>query len=98
VNGLEPAPGLVLVDGRHVPDITIPAKAVTGGDLKSFSIAAASIIAKVTRDRIMRDRDIDFGGYGFSRNKGYATREHIAAIREAGLTAFHRRSFKVHSL
>ncbi len=95
---LEMAPCFVLVDGRHVPSVEIHAETVKGGDRKSFSIAAASIVAKVTRDRIMRKRDREFPGYGFRRNKGYGTREHIEAIRRSGLTAFHRRSFHIRSL
>ncbi len=97
VNGLDPSPELVLVDGNHLPDVAYPSLAVKGGDAKSFSIAAASIVAKVTRDRIMRGRDKDFPGYGFERNKGYGTREHISALKERGRTEFHRRSFRIHS-
>jgi ribonuclease HII len=98
INSLDPAPVLVLVDGRHVPDVSLPARAVKGGDGRSFSIAAASIVAKVTRDRIMRERDAEYAGYGFRRNKGYGTRQHIEAIREHGRTSIHRRSFRINSL
>ncbi|UCF05118.1 MAG: ribonuclease HII [bacterium] len=98
INSLDPAPVLVLIDGRHIPDVNLPARAVKAGDRRSFSIAAASIVAKVTRDRIMREQDTEYAGYGFSRNKGYGTRQHIEAIREHGWTSIHRRSFKVNSL
>lgn len=97
VDGLNPVPSLALIDGIKVPSVDVPVEAVRGGDRKSFSIAAASIVAKVTRDRIMRERAIEFPGYGFTNNKGYGTREHIGAIREKGRTSFHRYSFKIHS-
>ncbi len=97
VEGLRVEPSLVLVDGRDLPDIGFPAEAVTGGDGKSFSVAAASILAKVTRDRIMREQDELFPGYGFLRNKGYGTREHILAVRNRGRTRIHRRSFRIGS-
>jgi ribonuclease HII len=80
-----------------VPDVDLAAEAVKGGDGRSFSIAAASILAKVTRDRIMRGRARDFPGYGFERNKGYGTREHINAIRCKGRTCIHRKSFRIHT-
>lgn len=96
VETLETTPCLVLVDGRYLPEIGVPAVAIIGGDGKSFAIAAASIIAKVTRDRIMRRHADEFREYGFTRNKGYGTREHIAAIRRQGWTELHRRSFTLH--
>jgi len=96
VEALGTTPALVLVDGRNLPEISVPAEAVEGGDGKSFAIGAASILAKVTRDRIMRRHADVFRGYGFKRNKGYGTREHIAAIRELGRTELHRRSFAIH--
>jgi ribonuclease HII len=86
---------LVLVDGNRLPDIRVPAVAVPGGDGKSFSIAAASIVAKVTRDRIMRECAGVFHGYGLRENKGYGTAQHIEAIRRLGRTEFHRKSFRV---
>lgn len=98
VEALQPAPCLVLVDGRHVPELAIPARAIKGGDRKSFAVAAASIIAKTARDAIMRKLALEFPDYGFKRNKGYGTREHIRAIAEKGRTAFHRRSFQIRSL
>jgi ribonuclease HII len=98
VTQLDTAPGFVLVDGRHLPALDVPAEAIKGGDRKSFSIAAASIVAKVTRDRIMRECAVDFPIYGFVRNKGYGTREHIRAIARGGRTSIHRASFTVRSL
>ncbi len=95
IEGLRPKPSLVLVDGIHTPDVDITAEAVRGGDRKSFSIAAASIVAKVSRDRIMREMAGKYPGYGFTRNKGYGTREHIEAILREGPTPIHRRSFHV---
>ena len=94
VESLGAAPDLVLVDGNRLPDIRVPAVAIPGGDGKSFSIAAASIIAKVTRDRIMREGADVFHGYGLRENKGYGTEQHIEAIRRMGRTEFHRKSFR----
>jgi ribonuclease HII len=98
IDVLDPKPCYVIVDGIHMPDIGLPAESVKNGDRRSFSIAAASIVAKVTRDRIMREMDGRFPFYGFSRNKGYGTGNHIEAIRERGYTRLHRRSFKIRSL
>ncbi len=95
VEGLGVAPDLLLVDGIHLPPVGVPATAIPGGDRKSFVVAAASIVAKVTRDRIMRERSAIFEGYGFTKNKGYGTREHIEAIRRNGRTEIHRMSFRV---
>ncbi|HVO76877.1 MAG TPA: ribonuclease HII [Candidatus Bathyarchaeia archaeon] len=97
VEALDTKPAFVLVDGNKLPEIDIPAEAITGGDGKSFVIAAASILAKVTRDRIMRAHASTFRGYGFKHNKGYGTRQHIEAIRKRGLTELHRRSFTIHA-
>ena len=97
VEALAVTPCLVLVDGPQLPELSVAAEAVTGGDRRSFVIAAASIVAKVTRDRIMRRHEAAYLGYGFGRNKGYGTEEHLAALRERGPTALHRRSFKIHS-
>lgn len=98
IDALDPKPCYVIIDGIHMPDIGLPAEPVKGGDGKSFSIAAASIIAKVTRDRIMREMADRFPFYGFSKNKGYGTEKHIEAIRTRGYTTLHRRSFKIRSL
>jgi ribonuclease HII len=83
----------VLVDGRTIPGIGIPQDAVVGGDGKIFSIAAASIVAKVHRDNLMISYDKQYPHYGFARHKGYGTAEHIRALREHGPCEIHRRSF-----
>jgi len=95
VEGLGTRPSLVLVDGRDIPALKGHCEAVKGGDGLSFSIAAASIVAKVTRDRIMRERDGEYPEYGFMRNKGYGTVEHREAIGRIGRSPIHRRSFQV---
>jgi ribonuclease HII len=89
--GIEPA--IVLVDGDRCPQWRYPSKAIVGGDGKSRSIAAASIVAKVTRDRMMAEYCLAYPGYGWTRNKGYGTAEHIEALGRLGLTPLHRRSF-----
>jgi len=76
-----------------IPGITIPQVPIIKGDAKSVSIAAASIIAKVTRDRLMREYDKIMPEYGFASNKGYGSREHIEALRTYGATPIHRKSF-----
>ncbi len=87
-------PDIILVDALTKIDTDhIPYKSIVKGDAKSYSIAAASIIAKVTRDRIMRQWDEVYPMYGFSKHKGYGTAAHIAAIKEYGLCPLHRRSF-----
>jgi ribonuclease HII len=89
--GIEP--GTVLVDGNRCPDWRYPSKAIVGGDAKSRSIAAASIVAKVTRDRMMAEYAEAHPHYGWVTNKGYGTPEHVAALDVHGLTPLHRRSF-----
>ena len=89
--GLEPA--WVLVDGNATPKWERPSKAIVDGDAKCRSIAAASIIAKVTRDRMMADYAAQHPGYGWERNRGYPTPDHRRALRELGVTPLHRRSF-----
>ena len=89
--GLEPA--WVLVDGNACPKWQRPSKPIVDGDAKCRSIAAASIIAKVTRDRLMAEFSREHPGYGWERNRGYGTREHWRALRELGPTPLHRRSF-----
>lgn len=86
-------PAAALIDGRHCPQITCEARAVIGGDGLSQSIAAASIIAKVTRDRLMIRLGRRFPLYGFERHKGYGTPEHLDALARLGPTPHHRRSF-----
>ncbi|MCD8090335.1 MAG: ribonuclease HII [Clostridiales bacterium] len=93
VTGLEVKPDFVLVDALTIPGLAIPQKGIIKGDSQSISIAAASIIAKVTRDRLMVKEAEKYPGYGFERNKGYGSAEHIRAIKEKGLCPIHRRSF-----
>lgn len=90
---LAPPPEFLLIDGRDVTASGIPQRAVIDGDRLSFSIAAASIIAKVSRDRHMVQEELQYPGYGFSRHKGYGTAEHLAALRRLGPCPIHRRSF-----
>ncbi len=95
VEALPIRPGHVLVDGRIIPcGLSIPASGVIGGDGASLSIAAASIVAKVTRDRLMVDLAQQHPGYGWECNKGYGSRSHIAALQDLGPTPHHRRSFR----
>jgi ribonuclease HII len=90
---LSPAPSLALVDGNRSPRLLIPVRTIVGGDGKSLSIAAASIIAKVTRDRLMRDMDTMYPGYGFAAHKGYGTAAHHAALQRLGPCPQHRMTF-----
>lgn len=92
-DGLGVEVNAALVDGIVTPTLPCPTLAVKKGDDKSFSIAAASILAKVTRDRIMRELSQAFPGYGWERNAGYGTKEHARALSVLGLTPWHRRSF-----
>jgi ribonuclease HII len=87
------APRHVLVDGRLIPGLKLPQTRIVGGDRKSFCIAAASIIAKVTRDRMMVAYDEQYPGYGFAQHKGYCTNDHMEQLRELGPSPIHRRSF-----
>jgi ribonuclease HII len=94
VAGLTPLPDFVLVDAFRIPGISVPQRGVVGGDRLCACIAAASILAKVTRDRLMtRLHDAD-PRYGFHRHKGYATPEHLAAMAQHGYSTAHRRSFR----
>lgn len=93
VDALPVAPAHALIDGNRVPKLACPATAVVRGDAASLSIAAASIVAKVTRDRIMADLARSFPDYGWQRNAGYGTREHARALEHLGPTPHHRRSF-----
>jgi ribonuclease HII len=90
---LEPQPQHVLVDGRPVKTMSLPQTALVKGDSLSYSIAAASVLAKVARDRLMLAFDAQFPGYGFAEHKGYGTPRHLAAIAERGPCPIHRRSF-----
>ena len=95
VMGLSVRPDIVLVDAVKLA-LEVPTKAIIKGDALSYSIAAASILAKVYRDRLMREYDIIYPAYGFSKHKGYGTKEHIDAIRTVGPSPIHRRSFITH--
>ena len=86
-------PDFLLNDAVTIPGVAIPQCPIIHGDAKSVSIAAASIVAKVTRDRMMEEYDRIYPGYGFAANKGYGTAEHMNAIRQMGMCAIHRRSF-----
>lgn len=98
VLALVPAPGFVLVDGFAIPGLPMSQLRVVGGDRRSTAIAAASILAKVTRDRLMRDLHDRDPRYGFDRHKGYATRAHLEAVERFGYSSEHRRSFRPSSL
>ena len=93
INELEKTPDVLLVDAVHIPDINIKQVGIVKGDAKSVNIAAASILAKVTRDRLMAEYDKIYPDYGFASNKGYGTATHIAALKEIGPCAIHRKSF-----
>jgi ribonuclease HII len=100
VAGLTPAPDFLLIDGNLIPaGLTIPSRAVIKGDALSVSIAAASIVAKMCRDRIMEDLAQQHPGYGWDTNAGYPSKSHKAALRDLGVTPHHRRSFRpVHNI
>lgn len=93
INNLTVTPDILLNDAVTIPGVDIKQVPIIKGDAKSASIAAASIVAKVTRDRMMVELDNKYPGYGFAKNKGYGTAEHIIAIKELGPCEIHRRSF-----
>ncbi len=93
VRALAVAPGFALVDGNDAPALPCPCDTIVEGDARSLSIAAASVVAKVTRDRIMAALHDEFPGYGWRTNKGYGTEEHVAALGRLGPCPHHRRSF-----
>ena len=95
VEKLTLCPDYLLVDGLDLPEAGIAGEAIPKGDSKSYSIAAASIIAKVTRDRLMVELDLIYPNYGFSRHKGYPTHQHRQAITQFGASDIHRRTFKL---
>ena len=95
VEKLKPSPDYLLVDGLNLPEIDIVGEGIPKGDSKSYSIAAASIIAKVTRDRRMVELDPIYPNYGFSQHKGYPTSQHRQAIAQLGASDIHRRTFKL---
>ena len=94
--GLADAPGLLLNDAVTIPGVDIPQESIIKGDAKSVSIAAASILAKVTRDQLMEAYDAQYPEYGFARNKGYGTKKHIEALKRLGPCPIHRHSFIGH--
>lgn len=93
IENLNVMPDVLLNDAVTIPEVPMRQVPIIKGDAKSVSIAAASIVAKVTRDRLMVEYDEILPGYGFARNKGYGTKEHIEALKELGPTPIHRRSF-----
>ena len=93
LRSLVTAPVHVLVDGNRVPSLAFPQTPLVKGDSRSYSIAAASVLAKVTRDRLMVAADSRFPGYGFAKHKGYPTAEHLDALARKGPCPLHRRSF-----
>nr|WP_294679906.1 ribonuclease HII [uncultured Blautia sp.] len=96
VGKLSVTPALLLNDAVTIPEITVPQVPIIKGDAKSVSIAAASIVAKVTRDRMMEEYDRYLPGYGFASNKGYGSAAHIQALKELGPTPIHRKTFITH--
>ena len=98
VMALAPLPDVVLVDAFRIPGLMMAQRGVVHGDQRCSAIAAASIIAKVTRDRQMRQLHADDPRYGFDRHKGYATADHLAAVRQFGYSVVHRKSFSPPSL
>lgn len=91
--GLNPPADFCLIDGLPVPGFPLPSQNIVKGDARCLCIAAASILAKVTRDRLMKELDREYPMYGFARNAGYGTAAHLKALREYGITPHHRRSF-----
>jgi len=98
VMGLEPLPGFVVVDGFRIPNLLMAQRPIPGGDRRSTAIAAASILAKVTRDKLMQDLHAQDPRYGFDRHKGYATKDHLDAVSRFGYSPVHRRTFRPPSL
>jgi ribonuclease HII len=95
IDGLKSVPGYILIDGNLVPSsLDIPATALIRGDASSVSIAAASIVAKVKRDLVMCDLGQHFPGYGWEKNAGYPTQQHLSALQDLGITPHHRRTFR----
>ncbi len=93
VEKLMPQADFILVDGKAVPNLPLPSQNIIKGDSKSASIAAASIVAKVYRDRLIVEADAKYPGYGFAKNMGYGTKEHREALEKIGVCPIHRRSF-----
>ena len=94
VSELNVKPDIILVDGdKKIPELDISQQAIVGGDAKSLSIAAASIVAKVVRDRYMKEMDIKYPMYDFASNKGYGSKKHLTGIKEFGISPIHRKTF-----
>ena len=94
IDGLKVKPDFALIDGNRIPKgITVPCETVVKGDSKSCSVAAASILAKVTRDRLMLEYDKKYPQYLFAKHKGYGTKAHYEAIKKYGICEIHRKSF-----
>ena len=94
IEQLSPPPDSLLIDYMHLPEVEFPQKGITDGDRLCFSIACASIVAKVSRDRLIVELDGAYPGYGLARHKGYATREHLSCLHKLGPCPIHRRSFR----
>jgi len=98
VMALTPQPDMVLVDAFHVPGLPMTQRGIVGGDRRCAAVAAASIVAKVLRDRDMVARDAEDPRYGYARHKGYGTAEHLAALRQFGYSPLHRQTFRPRAL
>jgi ribonuclease HII len=94
IDELSLPPGFLLIDYLRLPDIELPQKGITDGDSLCFSIACASIVAKVSRDRLMVELEETYHGYGLARHKGYGTQDHLACLRRLGPCPIHRRTFQ----
>jgi ribonuclease HII len=94
VEQLVPEPQYLLIDYMRLPEVSLPQKGITDGDRLCFSIACASIVAKVYRDRLMVEMDKTYHSYGLARHKGYGTKEHLECLRHQGPCPIHRRSFR----
>jgi ribonuclease HII len=94
VTGLNPAADFVLIDAVQLNDCRLPQKSIIGGDAVSASIAAASVVAKVYRDNLMRELDAVYPAYGFAKHAGYGTKAHFEALRTHGACQIHRKSFR----
>lgn len=94
IDQLSPTPESLLIDYMLLPEVPLPQKGITNGDSLCFSIACASVMAKVTRDRLMLEMDRTYPGYGLAQHKGYGTKEHVSCLYQLGPSPIHRRSFR----
>jgi len=94
IDQISPPPESLLIDYMRLPEVPLPQKGIKDGDNLCFSIACASIVAKVTRDRLMAELDKTYPGYGLAQHKGYGTKEHLSCLRRLGPSPIHRQSFK----